>query len=307
MARATYPDRPLSGSVGVPDDAQSPAVKRVSWAAIFAGVVVAIAVQMLLALLGAGIGFDMLEPATGGTPEGSAFGIGAGLWWLVSNLIALVAGGYTAAWLAGNTLRFDGMLHGVVTWGVTLLLTFYLLTTALGTLIGGAFSMVGSVASTAASAAGQGIQAAAPQVAANVSPEQIMDRARALLRPSGDPALLSPEDAQAEIARLLPQMIGDGQPAQQAQDRVVDIMAAQLRIPRDEAQRRLDELQAQVRETRDAAVQTATSAAEETASGASTASYLAFAALLLGAIAAAAGGSMGAQRRDVYAERLVRA
>ena len=56
--------------------------------------------------------------------EAGSFGIGAGLWWLVSNLLALVAGGYVAAWLAGNTLRFDGVLHGVVTWGITLLLTF---------------------------------------------------------------------------------------------------------------------------------------------------------------------------------------
>ena len=301
MARATYPDRPLSGSVGVPDDAQSPAVKRVSWAAIFAGVVVAIAVQLLLALLGAGIGLGMIEPASGGTPEAGSLGIGAGLWWLVSTLIALVAGGYTAAWLAGNTLRFDGVLHGIVTWGVTLLLTFYLLTTALGSLIGGAFGMVGSVASTAASAAGQGIQAAAPQVAANVSPEAMVDQARALLRPSGDPALLTPEDARAEIARLLPQLAGDGQAAEQARNRVVDIMAAQIGIPREEAQARLEELQTQFEQTRDSAVETATTAAEETASGASTASYLAFAALLLGAVAAAVGGSMAVQRRNPYA------
>jgi hypothetical protein len=301
MARATYPDRAMAGSVGVPDDAQSPSVKRVSWQAIFAGVVVAISVQMLLALLGAGIGLGMIEPASG------SFGIGAGLWWLVSNLIALVAGGYAAAWLAGNTLRFDGMLHGIVTWGVTLLLTFYLLTTALGSLIGGAFSMVGSVASTAASAAGQGIQAAAPQVAANVSPEAMVDQARALLRPSGDPALLTPEDARAEIARLLPQLAGEGQEAEQARNRVVDIMAAQLGIPRNEAQARLDELETQFAQTRDSAIQTATTAAEETASGASTASYLAFAALLLGAVAAAAGGSMAVQRRNPYAERVARA
>ena len=80
-------------------------------------------------------------------PAAGSLGLGAGLWWLVSNLLALAAGGYTAAWLAGNTLRFDGMLHGLVTWGVTLLLTFYLLTTALGGLIGGAFTMVGGVTS----------------------------------------------------------------------------------------------------------------------------------------------------------------
>ena len=42
-------------------------------------------------------------PDEAGTPGAGSFGLGAGLWWLVSNLLALVAGGYTAAWLAGNT------------------------------------------------------------------------------------------------------------------------------------------------------------------------------------------------------------
>ena len=43
--------------------------------------------------------------------------MGAGIWWVVSSCIALVAGGYVAAWLAGIELRFDGMLHGLVAWG----------------------------------------------------------------------------------------------------------------------------------------------------------------------------------------------
>ena len=91
----------------------------------------------------------------------------------------MVAGGYTAAWLAGNTLRFDGMLHGVVTWGVTLLLTFYLLSTAIGGMIGGAFSMVGGAASGAVSVAGEGLKAAAPQMGlTSATPEQMLDRPR---------------------------------------------------------------------------------------------------------------------------------
>ena len=127
----------------------------------------------------------------GDTPGAGSFGLGAGLWWLVSNLLALAAGGYTAAWLAGNTLRFDGMLHGIVTWGVTLLLTFYLLTTAIGGLIGGAFTMVGGVSLGCASAAGEGLRAAAPQVAAmtSVTPEQMLEQAKAYLQPANpDPA-----------------------------------------------------------------------------------------------------------------------
>jgi hypothetical protein len=279
---------------------QSPALKRVSWPAIFAGAVVTVSLQVLLSMLGVGIGLGTVDPASTDNPGLATFGIGAGLWWLASTLVSLVVGGYTAAWLAGITLRFDGMLHGLVTWGVTLLLTFYLLGSAVGGAIGGAFNLVGNVTGAAASAAGEGIRAAAPQIAemAPASVEELRERARDFLRPSGaDPATLSPEDAQAEIAANLPRLAAGGQQAEQAEQRIVAIMAAQLRVPPEEAQRRFDEAQAQMSAAADQARATATQAADQAASTASTGSFMAFAALLLGAIAAAGGGAFAVQRR----------
>lgn len=282
-------------------DIQSPALKRVSWSAILAGVVVTLSLQLLLSTLGVGIGLGAIEPATGGTPDAASFGMGAGIWWLVSTLVSLAVGGYAAAWLAGITLRFDGMLHGLVTWGVTLLLTFYLLSSAVGSAIGGAFNLMGNVTGTVASAAGEGIRAAAPQLAEmapTMSPEQLRDRARDFLRPTGaDPATLSAEDAQAEIAGALPRVMAGGDDAEQAKQRIVAIMAAQLQIPPEEAQRRFDEAQAQAQAALEQAKATATQATDEAAAAASTGSFMAFAALLLGAAAAAIGGAFAVQRR----------
>ena len=184
MATATYSEgrSPASSATG---EVQSPSVQRISWSAIFAGVVVAVAVQLLLSMLGVGIGLGLVEPMAGDTPGAGSFGIGAGLWWLISNLLALAAGGYVAAWLAGNTLRFDGMLHGIVTWGITLLLTFYLLGSAVGGIIGGAFGLIGGAASGAASVASEGLKAAAPQMGlGSVTPDQILDQAKAYLQSS---------------------------------------------------------------------------------------------------------------------------
>lgn len=113
--------------------------RRVSWGAVFAGVMIVLAIQLLLSMLGLGIGLGTINPAAGSTPNASSLGIGAAAWWGVSYLIALVAGGYVAARLAPSRLSFDGALHGLVTWAFALLLTFYLLTTALGGVIGGAF------------------------------------------------------------------------------------------------------------------------------------------------------------------------
>jgi hypothetical protein len=82
----------------------------------------------------------------GTTPNASSLGIGGGIWWVISSCLALFVGGYVAAWLAGVGVRFDGLLHGLLTWGIAILLTIYLLTSAIGGIIGGGFSALGSAA-----------------------------------------------------------------------------------------------------------------------------------------------------------------
>lgn len=106
---------------------------RISWGAVFAGAIIALATQIVLALIGMAIGLATLNPASGNTPSGTALGTGAAIWLVVSSLISLFIGGYIAARLAG---RFNGWLHGLITWGTLTLLTMMLLTTAAGQLIG---------------------------------------------------------------------------------------------------------------------------------------------------------------------------
>src|SRR5712671_7283761 len=95
--------------------------QRISWAAIFGGVVLVVAVQLLLSLLGAGVGLGTVNTNLGSTPTASSLGIGVGVWWVVSSCIALGLGGYVAAWLAGIEIRVNGVLHGLITWGVATL------------------------------------------------------------------------------------------------------------------------------------------------------------------------------------------
>src|SRR5258707_1993751 len=123
--------------------------QRISWAAIFGGVILVVAVQLLLSLLGAGIGLGTVNTNLGSTPTASSLGIGAGVWWVVSSYIALGLGGYVAAWFAGIEIRFDGVLHGLTTWGIATLLTIYLLTSAIGGIIDGGVSALGGIASRA--------------------------------------------------------------------------------------------------------------------------------------------------------------
>ena len=277
---------------------------RISWAAIIAGVIMVIAVQLLLSMLGLGVGLGLVSPNTNATPDASSFGIGAGLWWLVSSLVALALGGYVAAWLGGLTTRFDGLLHGLVTWAIATLLTFYLLTSAVGGLIGGAFSVVGS----GLSSAGSGVASVAPKMAeaAGVTPDLLQQQAQAFLQPANpDPASMTPQDAQKEIVAALPKLAGGGPDAAAAKARIIAITAAQGHISQDEATKRFNDAQSRFTQAKDQTVQTAKNTADASAGAASKGSFLAFAVLALGALAAALGGRAAVQRRVLVTQQRV--
>ncbi len=264
-----------------------------------------IVVQLLLSTLGAGIGLGTVNVNAGNTPDASSFGIGAGVWWVVSSCIALLVGGYVAAWFAGIEIRFDGVLHGLVAWGIATILIVYLLSSAVGGIIGGGFSALGSVTS----AAGSGVKDAAQPLAqaAGVSPDVVQQQARAYLQPTNpDPATMSPQDAQKEVARNLVIFAKGGPDAPAAKQQVIAIMAAQQHISQDDATKRFNDAQAKLQQEKDQAVQTAKNAADASASAASTTSFAIFGDLLLGAIAAAIGGALAGQRRLQVAQRVIR-
>jgi hypothetical protein len=281
--------------------------RRISWAAVLGGVILVVAVQLLLSLLGAGIGLGTVGTNAGSTPSASSLSIGAGVWWVVSSCIALAAGGYVAAWLAGIEIRFDGVLHGLITWGIATLLTLWLLTSAIGSIIGGGFSALGSVTSAAGSGVSDAVKPLAQ--AAGVTPDVIQQQAQAYLQPTNpDPATMSPQDAQKAVATNLATYAAGGNDAAAAKENIINIMAAQMKISHDEAAKRFDDAQAKLRQTRDKAVQAAKDAADASAAAASKTSFAAFAVLLLGAIASAIGGSLAVQRRlqVVHSARVIR-
>ncbi len=269
---------------------------RLSWGAIFAGVVIAIAVQVVLGILGAGIGLTMVDPVEGTTPGAAGFGIGAGIYWLITTVLALGAGGYAAARVAGVHERFDALVHGLVVWGVTLIVTLYLLTSAVGGIIGGAFRTVGAVAG----AAGTTVGAAVPQAAAiaGVDKGDVREQAAAYLSDTpNDPASMTPEQAQKEIAKELPALAAGGAEGQQAEARIVEIVAAQRKISRPEAQAQVTRAKRQFVQTKNEAVSTAKSATDQAASAAAGTSFVLVVALLIGAAAAGFGATAATRRR----------
>jgi hypothetical protein len=284
-----------NGRLPIDDARLAKTPTRISWGAIFAGVVLAVAVQLVLGILGAGIGLTMVDPVEGTTPGAAGFGIGAGVYWLITTVIALGAGGYAAARVAGVHERFDALVHGLVVWGVTLILTLYLLTSAVGGIIGGAFRTVGTVAG----AAGTTVGAAAPKVAsvAGIDENDVRSEAAAYLSDApNDPAQMTPEQAQKAIAQELPALARGGSDGQQAESRIVDIVAAQRKISRPEAQAQVTRAKQRFVQTKNETIATAKSATDKAAGAAAGTSFVLVLALLIGAAAAGIGATAATRR-----------
>ncbi|MCE4226670.1 PhnA-like protein, partial [Methylobacterium sp. C25] len=87
------------------EDLRTIALHHISWGAIFAGVFIALILQLILNLLGLGLGLTSISATEGTNPSASTVGIGAGLWWVISGIIAAAAGGYTAGRLSGKPVE----------------------------------------------------------------------------------------------------------------------------------------------------------------------------------------------------------
>ncbi len=255
---------------------------RVSWGAILAGVVVALAIQLLLNLLGIGIGASTITPTEGDTP-GAGLAIGAGIWFAVSALISLWAGGWAAGRLAGTVGPKNGMLHGFTTWSLTTLLTFYLLTTTIGGILGGAASLLHKTASLT----GEGTTAAAPMLgklasqATGVTPDVIKQQA-------GDVA------TDPHFQAFATDMIRTGQPSAEDRNNLVQLVAQKQNISQQQADAEVTGWQQKFADAKQQATVKAQEAGDKAASGVTHAALWSFFALLLGALAATFGGRTGA-------------
>lgn len=146
-------------------------LRGITWGAVFAGAIVAFVSMVVLNLLGIAIGAAVLDVGA----EQSGLGIGAGIWWTISVLISLFFGGWVAGRLSNSMDRGEGMIHGLVTWGLVVVASLFALTTTVGTILGGAFTVLGEQLSAVINQADFLASLELEALAAGVSPEQISE------------------------------------------------------------------------------------------------------------------------------------
>jgi hypothetical protein len=308
------------------------AVRRVSWGAVFAGVAIALVTQITLSLLGLAIGLGTIDPYTNVAEGGfQGLGVGTAIWVGVSTLIALFCGGLAAGRLAGTRRGLDGALHGIVVWALVTLASAWLMTTAAGRLVGGVANIIGDVAGLA----GQGIAAVAPQIGEalpEVKPGDVRAKVEQFLRQTGDPALqpealrregaaavsgvegaagevaTEPTSAGRTIEDVFANLAARGERVVSQVDRedAIRVVMSQTGKSYDESARVVDDWTQTLGDVREGAGSaayraraTAERVTENVAGSLSTAAAFGFVALVLGCLAAAFGGTLGAPKERV--------
>jgi hypothetical protein len=189
----------------------------VSWGSIFAGGFVAVALEIVLAMLGLAVGLWFITPRS---LVGSAvgIGIGEGIWWIVTSMISLFLGGWVTGRLCGYT-QVNTFVHGIVVWGLVSVFVIYSAVVGLGTIIGGTFSVIqNSLGGIMQAAQSTGLtQQLGNQIQQEIQSlthpngqqltaqeqQQILQRVQTLLAPNGD----TPANRQ-QLADLLVQYAG---------------------------------------------------------------------------------------------------
>lgn len=306
--------------------------KGISWRAIFAGVVCTVSIAFLLNLLGISFGFGTIEPSEENNPL-SGLGTASLVWWAIANLVALFVGSFVAARVGVSFYHKSGIVQGIMTWALYTFLSAWLVTSAVGGIISGVGSTIGSVLSwdDDQQQTGQLDEQQTNQL--NLSLENTKEKIYSLLEDSQKPALdpdnlenkadsvmqnsrqqaqemtRRPGQVDAEIEQIFSNAKNQFENTWEAldQEALVNVLTERTNISQSEARSTVDNYVAEYENLRAKSEEFLVNMkeqAKETAGKISDAMgdaalYL-FIALLLGAIVAAAGGAAGVKslRKD---------
>jgi len=167
---------------------------RVQWGAILAGAVAGLGTLIIMATLGAALGITagtvgvhQTETANGNTAENAAlaFGIGSGIWMLLTAAATGLVGGYVLNSTARRDRPYSPVVFGGITWAVGVCTLLMIAAPAFG----GGLSGLGSGAGGAAAALGS-----------NPDVQRRVDQAQAQARPLTEDEKAAAADAARKAA-----------------------------------------------------------------------------------------------------------
>jgi hypothetical protein len=250
---------------------------RMSWGAIFGGAVAALSVGALLHVLGFALGLTTLNPQDPASLKGS--GVFAGIWAVLTSLVALFVGGLVAGRGAGVMTRVSGAMHGLVMWGLTTLVGAMLIVSIVSRAVAG-------LASVGEGVIQQGTQAARGQLNAQAIVDPINER----LRAEGKPTVTA-QQLEAASSDVMRQAVRTGQVDRRT---LITSIAAHTNLSLADADQIATRIEQQMQGARTDLQSGAAQAADTTGK----AFWGVFGALFLGLLAAVFGASLGVSKRQ---------
>ena len=268
----------------------------VSWGAIIAGAVAAIAVTLILLSVGTGVGISSVSPWPSAGASAATVGVMTGIWLIIVQWIAAGIGGYLTGrlrtrWVGVHTheVFFRDTAHGFLAWSLATLVATAFLASAVSSAVSGA----SHAATTLAAGAAQGATQAAGQQASSVA-DPTAYLVDALLRPDNPEANDQGQDQHAEVTRILVTDVGSGQLPPPDRTYLAKLVAARAGLNQSDAEQRVDAVFTQMK---DAAAR-ARQAADTARKAAASASILLALSLVVGAFIASVAAAYGGHLRE---------
>lgn len=255
----------------------------VSWPAIFAGAVVACALTLVLLTFGTALGLTSISPWGGSGVSATTFKIASGIYLIVIAMMASSVGGYLAGRLRSgwtgvrsDEVYFRDTAHGLIAWALASILGAAILATPATSLVSG---MATGAAQGAVTGAAQSAQSSGPM-------DGYID---SLFRADAPSAQGNNQaESRGEVTRLFTRSFRNGGELKPIdRDYVAKTVAARTGLSQQDADKRVNDVIAQIKADADAARKATAALA-----------YWLTASLLLGAFCASLAATEGGGLRD---------
>jgi uncharacterized protein YoxC len=274
---------------------------------IFAGILAALTVELLLGLLGMSIGLSLFSPTKGTL---YTLSIGTVLWLFFSTLASMYVGGWAGGYFSPARTERNGILNGFMVSAVSAFILLALTLSGIGTLVGSTFSglqyalsATKESTSTIATAV-KGVSKLSPELGEKAkkaipSLKPITDKINekvAELLPEGDEASLP--KVKADLEKIMASYLNsiDGSNSEAAKEKLVSALAKATGKTSVEINEKIEEWKKDYSEAKEKAYQQMVEVSEDAAKAVSKFALLNFFILISGIIAGMMGGLNGVRR-----------
>ncbi len=288
---------PTTGTMTSDDAARLDfSVGAVSWPAIVAGGVAAVAVSLLLTLFGTALGLSFTSPWVNAGVSAVTFSMTAAIWLIIVQWAASAFGGYISGRLRARWTRlhtdevfFRDTVHGFLAWAMASIFTVAFLTSALASVLG-----TGTQAAATVAAGGASNPAMARPAGPGADNGPFAYYIDGLYR--NDKGTRLDMDARNETNRLFMNGIRNGEMPAADKEYLARNVEAHTGVSHEEAVKRVDDAEAGIVESEVKAKQAADAARKAAAAF----SFFTFFSMLIGAFISSVAAAIGGRQRDEY-------